>query len=120
MDLSGLMKQKETKEKDRLLLLAGSTAEMWPIMEVTEEFVNTGRQSWPRRDLALYHLPEGGRLYVVAATLPAIIEAERVRALQEDAALRAVFAPSAGEGPGQPWMLYILVALSIVGLIFKH
>lgn len=105
---------------DRVLVLSGGTAELWPVTDDKGEIISTSRHNWPKADLACYHVPEGGRLYVVLAELPALVEAERIHALQEDAALKAIFAPSAAEAGGPNWLLYGLTALSIVGLIFKH
>ena len=107
---------------DQLLLLRGQTATYLPVRAATAQALDVGSMTLPREDVAEYLLRDGGRIFVARADLPALVEAERVRALEHNAVLRAVFAggPERGAGPGMlGWVQIAMLAFILIRVLGK-
>lgn len=110
--------------RDRLLLLRDGQAQLLPVDSTTAAAVGAGSLSLPRDSLVEFVFRDGGRLFLGQADLPALVEAERVRALEESAVLRAVMGgPEERPVPSTTiwtWMQLGLTAFVLIKVMGHH
>lgn len=111
------------RNPDRLLLVRDHQAQWLPITAATAEAVTAGSVTLPRDELREFVLRDGGRLFLAAADLPALAEAERIRGLERSAVLRAVFGDGGGERPASSsalsWVQMLMTGLVLI-LVMSH
>lgn len=105
---------------DELLLIhAGDrVAETLPVDGLEADAVHAGGYTFPRAELACYPKRGGGLLFVAQADLPALVEAQNVKMLVDNALLRTLF----GSKDGQviPWQFWALVGGLLLAVILKR
>jgi hypothetical protein len=112
--------------KDAALVVTGHLVDQVPVTSLTAEYISTPLGDYPRDETRELVRSNGGRLFLVNASLPARIEADQVRGLRRNALLNGLFhtAPSGPDANRIPLPFWILVgglvlALMVVGAFHK-
>jgi hypothetical protein len=107
---------KGSAPKDTLLLVTGSVVEFLDVSSLTAEAVSTSRVELPRSNLLELVRPEGGRVFLAAADLPARIQAEDVARLRRSAILGSLFNSKTPDLGRVPWQLWVLIGALVLAL----
>jgi hypothetical protein len=108
---------------DTLLLITGAVAELLPVILITAEFVSAGGADYPREGLHEFIQPQGGRVFVAHADLPARIEAEEVTKIRRSAFMGALYGdygPDANRIPLPFWVLLGVLVLFVGIAAIRH
>jgi|GEM_PF-5683348 len=109
---------------DRVLLIRDHQAQFVDVDEATSAAIKAGSLLLPRDQLREVVLRAGGRLFLAAVDLPAMVEAERLRGLEESAVLRAVFAgaepPAAKRRDIVDWATLLMLVIVLFRVLGKH
>lgn len=103
----------ELKMEDLLIVFSGDEVEIWPVTEVTEEYVRAGLVMYPRSDVQKY-LYERGRVFAVNVPRETQIAAERIAQLADSQILRNVFSYSK---PEKFWKFETFAVLGLMVLL---
>lgn len=113
LDLLG----RQEKRIDTLLVVTGSVLESYSVNQATAETVEAGSMILPREGLAELVRPNGGRVWIAQADLPARIEAEEIRRLRRNAIMRSLFSNEGGPDLARtPWQVWGIVLVCLVFL----